>query len=99
LFTSISALVELAKSATDIEDVAPPENSLIGSRVRMRRIERKISPQELSRQLEIRGEDLAAYEAGTQRISANLLFRIAKSLDVRPEFFFRTSTAEAAKAA
>ena len=33
--------------------------------------------------------DLAAFEAGALRINANLLFRIAKSLDVRPDYFFR----------
>jgi transcriptional regulator with XRE-family HTH domain len=47
-----------------------------------------------SRQLEIKGDDLAAYEAGEKRINANLLFRIAKLLDVRPDFFFRASSGE-----
>jgi hypothetical protein len=35
------------------------------------------------------GTNLAACEAGAKRINANLLFRIAKSLDVRPDYFFR----------
>jgi transcriptional regulator with XRE-family HTH domain len=53
----------------------------------------------LSRQLEIKGDDLSAYEAGEKRITANLLFRIAKLLDVRPDFFFRASSGEDSKAA
>jgi transcriptional regulator with XRE-family HTH domain len=53
----------------------------------------------LCAQLEIKGDDLSAYESGEKRINANLLFRIAKLLDVRPDFFFRPSPGEDAKAA
>jgi transcriptional regulator with XRE-family HTH domain len=80
-------------------DTTPFDNALLGSRVRIRRISRGISQQELSAQLEIKSDDLAAFEAGKERINANLLFRIAKLLDVRPDCFFRVSSEEDAKAA
>jgi transcriptional regulator with XRE-family HTH domain len=41
---------------------------------------------------------LAAFEAGTERINANLLFRIAMALDVRPDYFFRGYVEERPKA-
>jgi hypothetical protein len=34
--------------------------------------------------LSIKGNDLAAFEAGEKRINANLLFRISKLVGVRP---------------
>jgi hypothetical protein len=42
--------------------------------------------------------DLAAFETGAKRINANLLFRVAKSLDVRPGYFFRGFVEEQPKA-
>jgi transcriptional regulator with XRE-family HTH domain len=51
-----------------------------------------ISEQEFSVSLNIDGNDLAAFEAGEKRINANLLFRIAKLMDVRPDYFFRGYT-------
>jgi transcriptional regulator with XRE-family HTH domain len=100
LTSTISTLLELAQSVAAVDnDALVSDNALIGSRVRVRRISRGITQQELSRQLEIKSDDLAAYEAGAERISSNLLFRIAKSLDVRPDYFFRASSGEDAKAA
>lgn len=61
----------------------------IGSRVRIRRTSRGVSEQELSKLLGIERSNLAAYETGEQRITASLLFRIAKVLDVRADYFFR----------
>jgi transcriptional regulator with XRE-family HTH domain len=100
LTSPIPTLLELFQSVSAVGgDTVPSNNALIGSRVRTRRIARGISRQELSRQLEIKGDDLSAYEAGEKRITANLLFRIAKLLDVRPDFFFRASSGEDSKAA
>jgi DNA-binding Xre family transcriptional regulator len=61
----------------------------IGSRVRIRRTSRGIGQRDFSKLLGIDQNDLAAFETGKQRIRANLLFRIAKSLDVRPDYFFQ----------
>jgi transcriptional regulator with XRE-family HTH domain len=97
--SAISTLLELVQSVAAGGETVASDNALIGSRVRARRISLGISQPELSRQLEIKSDDLAAYEAGEERINANLLFRIAKLLDVRPDYFFRVSSREDAKAA
>jgi hypothetical protein len=61
----------------------------VGGRVRIKRTSRGMSEQEFGSLLGIDGNELAAFETGAERINANLLFRIAKSLDVRPDYFFR----------
>jgi transcriptional regulator with XRE-family HTH domain len=100
LTSPIPALLEVVQSVIGAGgDTVPSNNALIGSRVRTRRIAQGISQQELSAQLEIKSDDLAAHEAGKKRINANLLFRIAKLLDVGPDYFFRSSSEEDAKAA
>jgi transcriptional regulator with XRE-family HTH domain len=100
LISAISNVLKQLQSRTAFgADILPSVNALVGNRVRIGRISRGISQQELSTRLEIKGDDLAAYEAGAEHISANLLFRIAKVLDVRPDYFFRSSSAEDAKAA
>jgi DNA-binding XRE family transcriptional regulator len=70
----------------------------IGSRLRIKRTMRGLTQREFSRLLDIARNDLVAFEAGAKRINANLLFRIAKSLDVRPDYFFRGYIEEAPKA-
>jgi ribosome-binding protein aMBF1 (putative translation factor) len=89
-----SAAVELAKSATDVNSIRRVSrlDAWIGSRVRIKRTSRGISEQEFSMSLNIDGNDLAAFEAGEKRINANLLFRIAKLMDVRPDYVFRGYT-------
>jgi hypothetical protein len=42
--------------------------------------------------LGIHRDELDDYEAGAERVGANLLLRIAKLLDVRPDYFFRGYT-------
>jgi hypothetical protein len=61
----------------------------IGSRLRIKRTMRGLTQREFSGLLDIDHYDLAAFEAGAKRINANLLFRIAKALGVRPDYFFR----------
>jgi len=65
-----------------------PVDVWIGTHVRIKRTSRGMTQQEFSKLLGIDQNDLAAFEAGAERINANLLFRIAESLDVRPDFFF-----------
>ena len=60
----------------------------------MRRTSSGISEGELCKKLGIDRDDLDAYEQGVRRVSANLLLRIAKVLDVRPDYFFQGYTAE-----
>lgn len=82
---------ELVKSAINGEPAQRTSHvdGWIGSRVRRKRTSRGISQQEFSKLLEIDRDALAAFEAGAERINANLLFRIAKVLDVGPNYFFR----------
>jgi transcriptional regulator with XRE-family HTH domain len=70
----------------------------IGNRIRIKRTSRGVSQEEFCKLLGIGWNDLAAFEAGAKRINANLLFRVAKSLDVRPEYFFRGYVEEQPKA-
>jgi DNA-binding transcriptional regulator YiaG len=82
---------ESAQSAIDADSTSPmsPVNMWIGSRVRIKRTSRGMSQQEFCKLSGIGWNDVTAFEAGAKRISANLLFRIAKSLDVWPDYFFR----------
>jgi transcriptional regulator with XRE-family HTH domain len=64
-------------------------NAWVGHRLRIRRTWFGISSQELCENLGIDRDEISAYEAGTKHISANLLFRIAKFLDVGPDYFFQ----------
>ena len=87
---------KLAQSVTTVDPTtsALSSNVLLGSRVRIKRTSRGMTEQELSKLLGIDRNNLAACELGEQRINANLLFSIDKSLDVRPDYFFRGYTEE-----
>jgi DNA-binding transcriptional regulator YiaG len=82
---------ELVRSAIDVNSATRTSlvDVWIGSRVRIRRTSLGMSRQEFSKRLGVDQHDLAAFENGAERIKANLLFRIAESLDVRPDYFFR----------
>jgi transcriptional regulator with XRE-family HTH domain len=77
-----------ATNAQNASDVS------IGRRLRVRRTARGISEREVWEELGIDPDDLLAYEAGTKRVRANLLLRIANLLDVAPDYFFRGYTAD-----
>jgi hypothetical protein len=66
-----------------------PGDIWIGSRVRIKRNSREITENEFSNLLGINLNELATFETGAERTNANLLFRIAKSLDVQPNYFFQ----------
>jgi DNA-binding transcriptional regulator YiaG len=91
---------ELAESLTDVDSATRPSpvDTWIGSRVRTKRTSRGLTHQEFSELLNIDRNDLAAFEAGAERINTNLLFCIAKLLDVRPDYFFRGYVEETPKA-
>jgi DNA-binding transcriptional regulator YiaG len=91
---------ESVQSAIDVDSTprTSPVDMWIGSRVRIKRTSRGMSQQEFCKLLGIGWNDLAAFEAGAKRINANLLFRVAKSLDVRPDYFFRGYAEEQPKA-
>jgi DNA-binding Xre family transcriptional regulator len=70
-------------------NTSSPSNIRLGNRLRVMRISHGISEKELSEQLGIDRDDLDLYESGGKRVSANLLLRIAKLLDVQLEYFFQ----------
>jgi transcriptional regulator with XRE-family HTH domain len=88
-------------AATDYAATASPETSgcetslsnsvdaHIGTRIRIRRTSRGMNGDELSKRAGVHHNNLAAYEAGAQRINASLLLRIANVLDVQPGYFFQ----------
>jgi ribosome-binding protein aMBF1 (putative translation factor) len=80
--------LESGKSTATAQNPSDQSDICVGGRLRIKRTSRGISRQELSERLGIDRADLNAYEAGTERICANLLLRIAKVLDVRPDYFF-----------
>ena len=87
-----------SKSYVDVPTGASSIDMFIGSRVRIKRTSRGMTRHELSELLNIDYDNLAAFEAGVERINAKLLFQIAKLLDVRPDYFFRDYTTEYWKA-
>ena len=98
---AISRADELVQSkvSVDATSYASSIDMFIGNRIRIKRTSRGMSQQGLGELLDIDCDKLAAYEAGTERINAKLLFQIARLLEVRPDYFFRGYTKEHWKAA
>jgi transcriptional regulator with XRE-family HTH domain len=88
-----------SEAHADVTDRVSSIDMFIGTRVRIRRTSRGVTQQDLSQLLDIDRDNLAAHEAGVDRINAKLLFQIAELLDVRPHYFFRGYTREDWKAA
>ena len=61
----------------------------IGNRVRMRRLELRMSQQTLAKQIGITFQQVQKYENGTTAQLAARLERISEVLDVPIHFFFR----------
>jgi len=84
---------DCGNAATIAQNSTNSIDTWIGSRLRTKRTGRGLTQQELSQQLGVDCNDLNAYEAGTKRISAKVLLRIAHLLEVRPGYFFQGYTA------
>ncbi len=67
-----------------------PIDPHVGQRVRRLRREREISQLVLADALNITVEQLQRYERGASRLTAAMLFRIARELCVRADDFFAT---------
>ena len=87
-------VLDFRKTRAIAQNSSNPSNMCVGSRLRGKRTSLGISRDKLSKQLGIDWDDLDAYEAGSRRVSANLLLRIAKALQVQPDYFFRGYTEE-----
>jgi transcriptional regulator with XRE-family HTH domain len=60
----------------------------IGQRVRLRRVEQKMSQDELGKELGVSFQQVQKYEKGVNRVGAARLQQIATALDVPVTFFF-----------
>ena len=60
----------------------------LGKRIRLRRVEQKISQAELGDKLGVSFQQVQKYEKGVNRIGAGRLQRIAEALEVPISFFF-----------
>ena len=71
----------MAKSAT-------PMDALVGSRLRTRRKQLRISQEKLGKEVGVSFQQVQKYENGTNRIGAGRLAEISKVLDVPVAYFF-----------
>ena len=71
----------------------------LGQQLREERRASGLSVEQLAEKLQTDPEDVAAYESGERRVSADYLLRIAKALDLAPVTFFRFSDGRQDKAA
>jgi transcriptional regulator with XRE-family HTH domain len=65
-----------------------PIDVYVGGRVRMRRIEVKMSQQTLGGHIDLTFQQIQKYEKGTNRIGASRLQQIGKMLEVPASYFF-----------
>ena len=85
----LAEAADISLSKTAPWSTSSPSNIGIGNRLRLIRESHGISEEEFSVRVGIDYQDLSSYESGGRRVSASLLLRIAKLLDVRPEYFFQ----------
>ena len=69
----------------------------LGKRIRLRRVEQKISQAELGDKLGVSFQQVQKYEKGVNRVGAARLQQIATALDVPVTFFYDAATARRAK--
>lgn len=60
----------------------------LGKRIRLRRVEQKISQAELGAELGVSFQQVQKYEKGVNRVGASRLQQIATALDVPVTFFY-----------
>jgi transcriptional regulator with XRE-family HTH domain len=60
----------------------------LGKRIRLRRVEQKISQSELGDKLGVSFQQVQKYEKGVNRVGASRLQQISTALDVPPSFFY-----------
>jgi transcriptional regulator with XRE-family HTH domain len=71
-------------------------DTLIGGRLRLRRMSLAVSADELAAALGISTAQVQTWETGLSHIEARELRRLAVFLKVRPNFFFETSVENSA---
>ncbi len=73
-----------------------PQVAVIGSRLRRLRKERKLTQEELARQIGIQQSDLSRMEKGEYRVSLDNLFKILSAFELQISDFFVDQPAAAA---
>lgn len=63
-------------------------DQLIGKRIKMRRTMLNMTQSNLASHIDLSFQQLQKYESGSNRISAGLLYRLSKILQVDLDFFF-----------
>ena len=66
-------------------------DSLIGARLREKRISRGLTQEQLAERLQVAVDDIHLYERGMKRVGAEVLMRAATTLHIKPVDLFRYS--------
>jgi transcriptional regulator with XRE-family HTH domain len=77
----------MSRSATSID-------AHIGTRIRMRRVERKLSQSELGDAVGVSFQQIQKYEKGTNRVGSGRLQLIANVLEAKVSFFYEGQPGE-----
>ncbi|WP_279480777.1 helix-turn-helix transcriptional regulator [Aureimonas sp. SK2] len=77
---------------TGIKNERDPIDVHVGARLRLVRTSRRLSLEELGRQIGVTYQQIQKYETGSNRISAATLYRISQLFEVSPTFFFEGLT-------
>lgn len=64
-------------------------NEQVGHRIKVRRVELRMTQQELAEKLSVGQSNLSHIERGERDLSISLLAEIAKALKCKPEDFFK----------
>ncbi len=75
----------------NIRSTVKADNEL-GMRIRLRRVEQKISQAELGDRVGVTFQQVQKYEKGVNRVGASRLTQIATALDVPVTFFYEADT-------
>ena len=69
-------------------DGPDPIDVHVGKRMRERRLQRGLLLEEVAARIGMKLQTVQKYEVARHRISASILYRICKALDVQPGYFF-----------
>ena len=81
------------------DNLPNPIDTYVGARMRLRRIEMRLSQNALAEKLGITFQAVQKYESSAVRLSASRLYEVAQALAVAPSFFFDGYSDEISEAA
>jgi len=77
-----------AEAGSSAEACISPIDGVVGARIRLRRGELGWSRAQLAANADIAIDQLARFEAGSERLGAAVFLRISRALGVRPAYLF-----------